>query len=108
MLICALLRLPFILLFFRQQNSWGYYLYILVVGLAAAARFSARWESYDHIVGFGRFAGEVSQYHFRPAPLQHLSLTYREASVDNREPLVTSFEPQLWFTALPSPTTAGL
>jgi len=61
---------------------------------------------YDHIVSFGRAAGEVSD-HFRPAPFQHLSLTYREASVDNRQPLVSSFEPQLWFTALPSPTTAG-
>ena len=43
-LTCAALHLSFVLLFFGNESSWEYYFFMVILGLAAAARLGLQWE----------------------------------------------------------------
>jgi len=113
-LTCAALHLSFVIFFFGNESSWGYYVYLLVLGLAAIARLGLRWEVLVACLAFAipitkvdqgivrRFA---SSRHETLATPGRLTSGMPSVAVPTGE---SAFGYQLWSTTAPRPETAGL
>jgi hypothetical protein len=114
LLTCAISHLSFIMFFFGNEFSWGYYFYIPVLGLAAAARLGIGWEV---LVACLAFALPITKVDKRV--IQRFAFARQEKSANAESyaaglpaipasPVVSPFTYQLWFTTSPSAETAGL
>lgn len=113
-LTCAVLHLSFILFFFGNAFSSGYYFYLLVLGLAAAARLGIGWEVLVACLAFALPIAKVDK-----RLIQHFAVVRQEKSASAGSsaaglpamaalPVDPAFTYQLWFTTSPSAETAGL
>jgi hypothetical protein len=110
---CVLLHLSFVLFFFGNEFSWGYYFYVPVLGLAAAARLGTGWEV---IVVCLAVALPMTKLDKRV--IQSFAFAHQEKAADAGAaaaapaiaalPGVPFFTYQLWFISAPSAETAGL
>jgi hypothetical protein len=111
---CAVLHLAFISVFYGNALSWIYYFFILVLGLAAAARIGPRWEIAVACLALAFPASKIGK-----RAVQHLATVSaaQSASADIGKsphvsgsplPVESGFTYQLWFTTFASPVTAGL
>jgi len=111
---CAVLHLSFILGFFGSAFSWGYYFYIPVLGLAAAARLGIGWEVLVACLAFALPITKIDKL-----VIQRFASARQEKSANAGStaaglpanaalPLASAFTYQFWLTTSPSAETAGL